>query len=104
MNSLREIVAFTGVTGDAGRHGRDSSRKPTMRTIGNIIPLLDSKEKTSMRAMILGLQRLPPITLEGELVGETTIVPPFVPDIRVHPSGGVVLETVLNYFTNGRRV
>ena len=56
----------------------------------------------SLRAMIDGLENLPPINLEAELVGDTAGEPPLNPDIRVHQSStGFVLETVINYFLGG---
>ncbi len=53
MNTLREIGAFIGAT-----------QTVSMRAVGNIVPLLSGSARTSMRAMIQGLQSLPPVSLE----------------------------------------
>ena len=54
-----------------------------------------------MSAMILGLQNLPPISLEVEPVGDRFGEVPFAPVFRVHPSNGVILETRITLFKNG---
>jgi hypothetical protein len=104
MNSLSEIVAFTGVTGTAGLRLGAPFRHASMRSVGSIVPLLSSAGQNSMRAMILELQNLPPIGLEAELVGDNFGEAPFAPQFRIRPSSGVVLETVLNYFLGGRHL
>jgi hypothetical protein len=101
MNTFQEVVAFTGVTGPAGQRTGTPSRQPTMRTVADLVPLLSTPQRTSLRQMILGLQSLPPISLQAEIVGATGGETPFKPDIRVHPSTGVVLETVLTYERDG---
>jgi hypothetical protein len=98
MNTLREIVAFTGVTGLAGVHVGEPFRTPSIRSVARIVPLLSGSERTSMLAMIRGLQKLPPISLEAEIEGEISAETPFRPAIRVHPSDGVILETRINFF------
>jgi hypothetical protein len=90
MNTLREIGEFVGM-----------SPRTSMRAVGNIVPLLSSSERTSMHAMILGLQNLPPISLEAEAVGDRFGEVPFSPVFRVHPSNGVILETRIILFQNG---
>lgn len=90
MNSLREIGMFVGM-----------SPGTSMRAVGNIVTLLSSRERTSMRAMILGLQNLPPISLEVEPVGNRFGEVPFTPIFRVHPSSGVILETRIVLLGNG---
>jgi len=72
-----------------------------MRAVGNIVPLLSSSERTSMKAMIRGLQSLPPISLEVEVIGDKNGEVPFAPVFRVHPSSGVILETSMVLFGNG---
>jgi hypothetical protein len=73
----------------------------SMHSIGDIVPLLSSSERTSMQAMILGLQKLPPISLEVEPVGDRFGNVPFAPVFHVHPSSGVILETRFTLFANG---
>ena len=41
-----------------------------MRQVGNDVHVLTSAERTFMRAMILALQNLPPVTLEVEVAGD----------------------------------
>jgi hypothetical protein len=106
MNSLSEIVDFTGVTGTAGqRVNNPSRRRASMRAVGSIVPLLSSAGQNSMRAMILELQNLPPIGLETELVsldGDEHGIRG--PHFRIRPSSGVILETVVNYFLDGQHL
>ena len=87
-----------------------------MRSIANIVTLLSSSERNSMRAMISGLEHLPPISLAAEIVGDDvgegahgagpfrSRSAGFKPDFLVQPSSGVVLETVINYFLGGRQI
>jgi precorrin-3B methylase len=82
MNTLQEIGTFVGIAQGA-----------SMRDAGDLVPPLSGTERTSMRAMIGALQRLPPVSLDAEIVGPASGKEPFVPVIRVHPSGGVILST-----------
>jgi hypothetical protein len=102
VNTLQQLVAFTGVTGTAGQHVGASVRKASLRDIGSLVTLLTAADRNSMQAMAAALLRLPPISLSAELVGESSSQPPFAPVIRVQPSTGVVVETVVNYFQAGR--
>lgn len=89
MNTLREIGTFVG------------EAHVSMRRVGEIVPLLTSAQRNSMRAMILGLQNLPPIGLEVGAVGDRFGEVPFAPKFLVHPSGGVILETRMSISQNG---
>ena len=104
MNTLRQIGEFVGLGNATPPHvGRPIREQITMRAIGNRVPLLSSSERTSMRAMIRGLQALPPISLEVEAV-ELTGEVPFSPEIRLLPSHGVILETYAALFQNGQKL
>src|SRR6266446_1515202 len=102
MNSLREITDFVGLSGPNRFEGLPGTiiHQPTMRSVGLIVPLLSNQERTSMRAMIQGLQRLPPISLEVDAT-QTESEVPFNPAINVHPTGGVVLQTAVALFSKG---
>jgi hypothetical protein len=106
MNSLREILKFIGQWGPERLYGKPGTKlnlDTSMATVGKIVPVLSQVERSSMRAMIPGLQNLPPFSLEVEaqdLAGEE----PFKPQIYVKPSRGVILETRLAVFDkNGHR-
>ncbi|MEA2602181.1 MAG: hypothetical protein QOF89_3173 [Acidobacteriota bacterium] len=102
MNTLREIGEFVGLGNATPQQpGKPVRAQITMRSVGANVPVLSSSERTSMRAMILGLQNLPPISLEAE-VEETVGEVPFAPSVHVHPSNGVILETRVAVFQNGR--
>ena len=58
MNTLQEVVEFTGVTSNAGQHVGSSVRRSAMQTIVSIVPLLSGRERTSMRTMIRRLERI----------------------------------------------
>ena len=106
MNSLRAITDFVGLSGPNRFEGVVAGRiilEPTMRSVGLTVPLLNTQERTSMRAMIEGLQRLPPISLEAE-AAETEGEIPIKPVVHVHASGGVVLQTVIATFRKGSAV
>jgi hypothetical protein len=90
MNTLREIGDFTG-----------TSPHTSMHAVGDLVPLLSGNQRTSMRAMIQGLQQLPPIGLQVEPVGNRYGDVPFAPVFRVHPSSGVVMETRFILYQNG---
>ena len=60
MNTLQQIVDFTGVTSNAGQRVGMTIRDASMRSIGNIVTLLSNSERNSMRAMISRLEHLPP--------------------------------------------
>lgn len=94
MNTLRQIGEFVGI-----------SPGTSMRAVGDILPVLSSVERTSMRAMILRLQNLnlPPISLEA-FADNTDHEVPFRVFLRVDPSGGVVLETDFVILQNGKQV
>jgi len=59
LKTLREIGAFVNLT-----------QQVSMRQVGNDVHVLTSAERTFMRAMILALQNLPPVTLEVEVAGD----------------------------------
>jgi len=42
MNSLRQIVAFTDLTGNAGPRPGQTRRDPTMRSVGKFVSVLNS--------------------------------------------------------------
>lgn len=104
MNTLSEILAFTDVTGTVGLHVGEPFRLAGLRAVGDLVPLLSDTGRTSMRAMILELENLPPIALEAKLIGNDSGEAPFQPRIQVNPSSGVILETRINYFLQGREV
>jgi hypothetical protein len=62
-----------------------------MRSAGNLVSLLSMIERTSMQAMIRGLQALPPITLEARVVGPTSDAAPFTAHVHVDSSSAAVL-------------
>jgi hypothetical protein len=93
MNTLREIGTFVGL-----------APVVSMRGVGDRVPLLSSSERTSMSAMMLGLQNLPSISLEVEIVGESSGEVPFAPEFHVHPSNGVIIDTRMIFLQNGRFV
>jgi hypothetical protein len=103
MNTLREILEFVGLSGPqkfVPLPGNTGFTDPTMRTVGLQAPVLTNDQRSSMRAMIIGLQNLPPIGLEADgqaLAGEV----PFRPIVHVRSSNGVILETIGNIFQNG---
>jgi hypothetical protein len=105
MNSLREITDFVGLSGPNRFQGPPGTpiKDPTMRSVGLMVPLLSSQEKTNMRVMIQGLQRLPPISLEVD-TADTEGEIPLLPKIHVHASGGAILRTSLGLFTKGTTV
>jgi hypothetical protein len=118
MNTLREIFDFVGISGP---NKYDSSQgayrnpppdpklgwvgklvpQPTMRWVGTMIPMLSDLERTSMKAMIRGLQKLPPISLEADAQGIVDEIP-FVPDIHVGASAGVIFETTCEVLRVGQ--
>lgn len=120
MNSMREIFDFVGISGpnkyviSQGAYEAVTPDpnmnwvgflvpQPTMRWVGRMIPVLSDRERTSMKAMIQGLQKLPPISLEADakdIVGEI----PFNPEIHVSASTGVIYETTQTYFRDGREL
>lgn len=104
MNTLEELVQFTAVTSNAGRTRGFPHRLASLQAIGAIVPPLSNDERRSMRAMALALERLPPISLVAEIIGNHWGPPPFSPRFRIRPSAGVVLETVINYFRDGKYV
>jgi hypothetical protein len=91
MNTLQEIGAFVGMS------------PASMRSVGTLTPLLSTIERTSMQAMILALQNLPPISLDAETVGDRFGDVPFAPSFRVLSSAGAVLETRITLFANGHQ-
>lgn len=120
MNSMREIFDFVGISGpnkylisQGAYHAVTPDPnmnwvgtfvpQPTMRWVGRMIPVLSDSERTSMKAMIQGLQNLPPITLEAD-AKDTVDEIPFVPEIHVGASTGVIYETTLGYFRDGREL
>src|SRR4051812_7938473 len=113
MRSSRRSPPWSGgrehAAPDRGVHGSDRARwaaqkcratKASLRTVADLVPMLTGNERRSMRAMIAGLQRLPAIELTA-VIEEGSGQAPFNPDIRAQPSGGAVLETVVNYFRSG---
>ena len=105
MNKLRELGEFVGL-GDAtpmSVTGQAIRNPVTMWSVGErLSPVLSGDERTSLRAMILALPRLPPISLEVEATGNLAGEVPIWVTFTVHPSSGVILGTVLNVFQDGR--
>jgi hypothetical protein len=100
MNTLGEILEFVGLSGPKKffpAPGNTGFTDPTMRTVGLQVPVLTNDQRSSMRAMILGLQNLPPISLEAETENTDGEVP-FKGIIHMHSSTGVVLETGVGLF------
>jgi len=104
MNTLREIGEFVGLGNATPSHpGKPIRAQITMRSVSHNVPVLNNTERTSMRAMILGLQKLPPISLEAE--AEDTIGDvPLQPILHIHPSPGVILETNFALIRNGKEL
>jgi hypothetical protein len=76
VNTSRDRVAFTGVTSNAGQHRGAPPPRASIRTVGSLVTLLSSSERSSMRAKTGGLQQLPPISLVAKLVPEDMGNPP----------------------------
>jgi hypothetical protein len=106
MNTLREILEFVGLSGPKKffpAPGNTGFTDPTMRTVGLQVPVLTNDQRSSMRAMILGLQNLPRIGLEAETENTAGEVP-FKGIVHMHSSTGVVLETGVGLFRSGKLV
>jgi hypothetical protein len=106
MNTLRELGEFVGLgeATPARADGQERLRKQiSMRSVGSNLPVLSSSQRSSIRAMILALPGLLPISLEAESIGNTSGEVVFQPTIRVHPSNGLILSTVLNVFDSAGR-
>jgi hypothetical protein len=106
MHTLRELGEFVGL-GDAspvlptGVVRRD---RVTMRSVGDrLAPVLVAGERTSLRAMILALPRLPPINLEVETDGKLAGEAPILVHFTVHPSPGIILSTALKVLHDGQQ-
>lgn len=103
MNTLRQVLEFVGLSGPqkfVPRLGNSGFSDPTMRTVVLQVPLLSNDERFSLRAMIGGMQRLPPISLEAEAEASAGEVP-FIPAVHVHSTNGVILETTGAISQNG---
>ena len=101
MNSLREIGEFVGLGNATPHPGRPIRAQITMRAAAANVAVLSSSERSSIRAMIVALQNLPPISLEVE-AEDTTGEVPLLPILHVHPSNGAILETNFAILTNGQ--
>ena len=82
MNSLREVADFVA----------DTPSGFSMSSVGDGVPVLSVEERTSMRAMIGGFQRLPPVTLDAEIVGGTILQAGLVA-VRIHSTKGATRRT-----------
>ena len=103
MNTLRQLGEFVGL-GAATPRAKPGQpiRKPiTLRSVSNNLHILNSSQRSSMRAMILALPNLPAITLEVEPVGETRREGSWSPKFRIHPSNGCIISTELEIFQLG---
>ena len=87
MKSLREVAEFVAETPSGF----------SMRSVGDSVPALSGEERTSLRAMIAGLQRLPPVTLDAEIVGGPHLKSGVV-SVRVHPTKGATRRTTYTVF------
>jgi hypothetical protein len=97
MNTLREIGHFVGeVPSPANPSGMIS-----LRSVQSLLPVLSPIERTSMRAMIAALQRLPPLTLDVEVAGNSAQVVPFIPVFQLAPSACSLLSTTFTLLTSG---
>ncbi len=86
MNTLREIMTFVAMIGEQ-----------SMGFVKVLVPPLTGIQQTSMQAMILALESLPPITLTANFAeGDHTGPIPYSPEIHIEPSGGVVTETFVS--------
>lgn len=112
MNTLREILEFVGLCGPKKFFpalGNTGFTDPTMRSVGLQVgtfaetTVLTNEQKSSMRAMILGLQNLPPISLAAEAENTAGEVP-FRGVVHLSSSSGVVLETSVGLFRSGQLV
>jgi hypothetical protein len=105
MNSLRDILQFVGLSGAKkfvpSFYG--PLPQPTMRWVGNFAPVLNTSQRTSMRAMLPALQNLPSFDLKAE-ANETEGEEPFAPEIHVHATNGAIIETVVAIYQNGRLI
>ena len=100
--TLRQLGHFAGL-GSATPPPTDGyqplPRSVTLRAIAsNLSPMLAPAEKTSLRAILRALPRLPPITLDAHIVGNFVGEAPFQPTVHVDPSNGAVLSTGLSVF------
>ena len=71
-----------------------------MSTVKDIVPVLSGAQRASMRAMIVALQHLPPLTLDVEIVGDSEQVVPFEPSFQLQPSTCVNLETTFTLLSS----
>jgi hypothetical protein len=79
--------------------------RATMRWVGQMVPVLDVGERTSMHSMIRGLQNLSPISFDvddPDLESFPELEPSKQLIVHVHASVGVILETSLMFLDPGR--
>jgi hypothetical protein len=101
LHSLKDVISFTGVLTTAGLHVGQPFRSRTLKTVGDFVPSISSDARRSLGSLISALRNLPFFDLQAEIVGPSFGLPPFVPQITVHPSSGAIIETVVNYFKDG---
>jgi hypothetical protein len=100
--TLRQLGHFAGLGSSTPppTDGRQALPAPiTMHAIArNLSPMLSASEQKSLRAMLHALPRLPPITLDANIVGNFVGEAPYQPTVHVVPSNGAVLSTGLTVF------
>jgi hypothetical protein len=95
MDTLRELGTFVGIP--QGSAYRRSVFETALRLTGDLVSLLDERERISMRIMSVALEKLPPVTLDAVLVSPNTGMEPFVLRIDVQPTGTAILETFVDF-------
>ncbi len=102
MDTLVELGEFVGLGNatPARPDGGENVRSPiTMRAAANnLATVLSDSDRNSLRAMMLALPNLTPVSLAAERISGIAEETPFNPTIRVHPSGGQILWTSLCAF------
>jgi hypothetical protein len=101
LHSLRDVIRFTGVLGDAGAKVGQATRKPTLNTVAQFVPSIPVESRRSLALLIRTLETLPTFDLSAAFSGPASGRPPFAPVIVVNQSDGAVIETVLTYFLEG---
>ena len=101
LHSLKDVIRFTGVLTTAGLRFGQAFRAPTFKTVAAFVPSISPQALLSLKSLIGALHTLPSFDLSARIEGPTSGRPPFVAGIRVSPSSGAIIETVLNYCKDG---
>lgn len=104
MNTLRQAGNFVGIPDGAMEVARFGGSRDV--TLGHISSLIDvqhpENRPRSLGAVIRALQNLPALTLDAELLSETTGEEPYQLEIRLNPSAAIIWHTTVVAFLDGR--